>query len=226
MEENAWNSLNGRENTNLTVKVVISKNHNQFILTEVMYLFRFVEITCGYPGFTRNSYIIGRSYFYQDKVVYRCYDGYDLVGSSTRICREDGRWFPEKPICKGAQCIAFKKPEHSQISIIAEYSYEDFQESVSHFDIGTQIEVNCDKNAHLNGEKVITCQENGKKAIVFFFSVCENLNGKLFKALGISSHQTAFWLKRKRTRTSYHVLSSKYPAPLQMATYYWTRWML
>lgn len=121
----------------------------------------FLEITCGYPGYIRNGYIIGRNYHYQDKITYKCYDGYDLIGNSTRICRENGRWYPEKPICKGIQCTAFQKPKHSQINIIAENSYEDFQESISQFDIGTQIEIICEKNANLTGENLITCQENG-----------------------------------------------------------------
>lgn len=126
-------------------------------------LFIFLETTCGYPGYIRNGYIIGRSYFYQDKITYKCYDGFDLIGNSTRICREDGNWYPEKPICKGVQCIAFKKPHYAQINIIAENSYEDFHENISQFDSGTQIEIICDENAIISGEKIITCQENGKK---------------------------------------------------------------
>lgn len=114
-----------------------------------------------------------------DKITYKCFDGYSLTGNSTRICTENGTWAPEKPTCSGklrnyclyynifslflagVQCKAFKKPENSEISIMAEHSYEDFTENVSLFDAGTQIEIICASNANLTGENILTCQENG-----------------------------------------------------------------
>jgi hypothetical protein len=110
----------------------------------------------------RNGYTIGSNYYFQGRITYRCYDGYNLIGNSTTKCNENGTWYPQKPHCAGLQCTAFKRPENSNLTILAEHSYEDFIESQSIFDIGTQVEIVCDLKATLVGENVITCQENGK----------------------------------------------------------------
>ncbi|RZB38885.1 sushi, von Willebrand factor type A, EGF and pentraxin domain-containing protein 1-like [Asbolus verrucosus] len=119
------------------------------------------KVTCGYPGYIRNGYAIGSKHNFHEKITYKCYEGYELVGNSTIICTENGTWYPEKPRCAGLQCTAFRKPENSNLIIMAEHSYEDFIENQSTFDIGTQVEIVCDEKANLTGENVITCQENG-----------------------------------------------------------------
>ncbi|KAJ8929510.1 hypothetical protein NQ314_017803, partial [Rhamnusium bicolor] len=111
--------------------------------------------------FIKGGVQLGNDYFYQDKITYNCYDGLNLVGNSTIICQENGKWFPDKPQCLGIQCTAFKQPSHSEINILAEQSYENFVENDTKFDVGTQIEVKCKQNANISGENIITCLENG-----------------------------------------------------------------
>ena len=37
-------------------------------------------------------------------VEYKCEEGFSLTGSSTRVCRSDGKWSGEEPLCEGKQC--------------------------------------------------------------------------------------------------------------------------
>ncbi|CAH1159654.1 unnamed protein product [Phaedon cochleariae] len=119
------------------------------------------KIYCGYPGFLRNGYSIGNKYFYQDKILFSCFDGFNLTGNNLISCREDGKWYPEKPTCLGIQCTAFQKPKNSELIIISEHSYEDYRVNQTKFDIGTQIEIVCNERANLTNENVLTCLENG-----------------------------------------------------------------
>ncbi|CAH1105370.1 unnamed protein product [Psylliodes chrysocephalus] len=116
---------------------------------------------CGYPGSIRNGYITGKRYFFQDKISYICYEGYNMIGNSTIMCNENGQWVTEKPRCIGTQCTAFTKPEESELIIMSDQSYEDYKENKTQFDIGTQIEIICPENYELIGENIITCMENG-----------------------------------------------------------------
>lgn len=145
-------------------------------------MYFFIEIYCGYPGYVRNGYPIGTHYYYENTVIFRCYDGYNLIGNDTIRCTETGKWYPEKPHCSGAQCTAFQKPQNSNLTIIAEHSYEDFIANQSTFDIGTQVEITCYHGATLIGENIITCLENGKGT--FFQFVSKNFIAKVFRYLG------------------------------------------
>ena len=37
-------------------------------------------------------------------VEYKCDVGFSLTGSSTRVCKSDGMWSGEEPLCEGKQC--------------------------------------------------------------------------------------------------------------------------
>lgn len=62
----------------------------------------------------------------------------------------------------GFQCVAFKKPINSELSILADQLYQDFVQNITVFETGTQIEVICPSDMETYGENVITCTENGK----------------------------------------------------------------
>ncbi|XP_050300407.1 sushi, von Willebrand factor type A, EGF and pentraxin domain-containing protein 1-like [Anthonomus grandis grandis] len=116
------------------------------------------KVNCGYPGIVKNAYSIGNRYFYNDKVTYQCYDGFKMIGNMTIICKEDGKWFPEKPQCVGIQCTLPIVP-NGKVQIISDL----FEESgkVTMVDTDTQISVMCYDNATLIGDDVATCLENG-----------------------------------------------------------------
>lgn len=83
-----------------------------------------------------------------------------MTGNNVLVCKEDGKWFPDKPECLGVQCSSFNKPNHSFINILSDINFEEYNENMN-FDIGTQLEIICDNNTILNGEHILTCQENG-----------------------------------------------------------------
>ncbi|KAH1026828.1 hypothetical protein HUJ05_000441 [Dendroctonus ponderosae] len=117
------------------------------------------RITCGYPGTVKNGYSIGNQYFYSDKISYKCFDGFSMIGGSTIVCKEDGKWFPAKPKCVGVQCTLPKVP-NGKIEIISEAAEESL--GVNRVDSDTQIRVKCFSNSTLKGENpVATCLEDG-----------------------------------------------------------------
>ena len=51
-----------------------------------------------------------------DRASYTCNSGYELVGLSSRICRNNGQWSGDAPTCES-------KYPHSNIAIIVGHSY-------------------------------------------------------------------------------------------------------
>lgn len=72
----------------------------------------------------------------------------------------------------GTQCSAFKQPTHSAINILSDSSYEDYKENVTKFEPGTQIEITCIDEAHLAGDNIVTCLENGEYATLLYHKTC------------------------------------------------------
>lgn len=118
------------------------------------------------------------------------------MGNSTIQCQDNGRWYPEKPQClgntiqkrnvccsfihydifAGNQCYAFKQPSYSTLTILSDSSYEDYKENITKFDPGTQIEINCNEKVTIEGEKVITCLENGMYLSFTLFKMINTIN--------------------------------------------------
>ena len=42
---------------------------------------------------------------YNMVVVYKCDEGYSLIGSSTRVCQSSGEWSGEEPFCEGKHAM-------------------------------------------------------------------------------------------------------------------------
>lgn len=120
------------------------------------------EIYCGSPGFIRNGFILGHDFHYNSKVTYRCYDTFTLIGANSSTCSEDGQWHPTKPTCQGPQCVAFKKPPDSELTILSDQIYEDSTTHQTVFESGTQIDISCVGNATLTGESLLTCLDSGE----------------------------------------------------------------
>ncbi|CAG9762396.1 unnamed protein product [Ceutorhynchus assimilis] len=118
------------------------------------------RINCGYPGIVKNGYtVMGNQYFYNDKISYQCFDGFNMTGSLTIICKEDGKWYPKKPKCIGVQCTLPTIP-NGKIQTISE-AIEELEDSTK-VDLDTQISISCHENASLVGNlSVATCLENG-----------------------------------------------------------------
>ncbi|KAJ8914846.1 hypothetical protein NQ315_014859, partial [Exocentrus adspersus] len=122
------------------------------------------RIFCGYPGFVRNSYQTGTSYYFQDKVMYHCHEGFRIIGDNVITCELHGVWVPNKPHCLdlvlGTQCNAFKRPSHSEINIFTDEPFFSSLKNKTTFEIGTQIEIICHSDREIFGENILTCTEN------------------------------------------------------------------
>ena len=49
-------------------------------------------------------------------VVYKCDEGYSLIGPSTRICQSNGEWSGEEPFCERKHAVVlWKKIIHDNV---------------------------------------------------------------------------------------------------------------
>nr|XP_014341913.1 PREDICTED: CUB and sushi domain-containing protein 1-like [Latimeria chalumnae] len=60
-----------------------------------------LQISCGHPGIPSNAILSGEKFTYGAVIYYSCTAGRTLLGNSTRICQEDGRWSGSLPHCYG-----------------------------------------------------------------------------------------------------------------------------
>ncbi|XP_031550168.1 sushi, von Willebrand factor type A, EGF and pentraxin domain-containing protein 1-like, partial [Actinia tenebrosa] len=91
-----------------------------------------------------------RLYLAGDRVTYRCNSGYDLVGRAELVCKDDGQWNDNVPICYG-RC---KVPSgftgvQSQPSVKAN-EYQSHKKVISFY---------CTKDKQLVGPKKIVCED-------------------------------------------------------------------
>lgn len=56
---------------------------------------------CGDPGSPARGQREGRSFIFRSMVTFSCFAPNLLVGSSTRLCQEDGTWSGSQPRCIG-----------------------------------------------------------------------------------------------------------------------------
>lgn len=64
---------------------------------------------CGDPGTPANGRREGRSFIFKSEVTFSCSSPYVLVGSTTRMCQEDGTWRGSQPRCIGTHWHARDK---------------------------------------------------------------------------------------------------------------------
>uniref|UniRef100_A0A8C2KBK0 Sushi, von Willebrand factor type A, EGF and pentraxin domain-containing protein 1 n=1 Tax=Cyprinus carpio TaxID=7962 RepID=A0A8C2KBK0_CYPCA len=57
------------------------------------------RVSCGPPMYVANGVVLGADFQFGDVVVYSCYTGYTMEGSSRSVCLENGTWTP-LPTCK------------------------------------------------------------------------------------------------------------------------------
>lgn len=64
---------------------------------------------CGDPGTPANGRREGRSFIFKSEVTFSCSSPYLLVGSTTRMCQEDGTWRGSQPRCIGTYSLTCKR---------------------------------------------------------------------------------------------------------------------
>ncbi|XP_067863579.1 complement receptor type 2-like [Heptranchias perlo] len=90
-------------------------------------------------------------YLLREKITYRCYEGYKMVGKEVIECMENNTFVPQPPSCRLIECRSpgniangnrWSKNEHY-------YTY------------GAQIKYHCNSGFELVGKSVIQCKEDG-----------------------------------------------------------------
>lgn len=51
-------------------------------------------VSCGHPGYVENAKRSGHQFVFPEKVTFKCYEGYRMVGIDSRFCGVDGQWTP------------------------------------------------------------------------------------------------------------------------------------
>ena len=55
---------------------------------------------CGKPEDIDHGQRSGNVYIFPNRVTYSCYEGYELVGRSYRVCQASGNWSGSVPMCR------------------------------------------------------------------------------------------------------------------------------
>ncbi|XP_058886297.1 sushi, von Willebrand factor type A, EGF and pentraxin domain-containing protein 1 isoform X1 [Acipenser ruthenus] len=79
----------------------------------------------------------------------RCKLGFDLVGSSIRLCQPSGEWSGSEPTCRVRMCPRLYRPVHGHINC-----------SASDTSYRTVCQVTCEEGYRLEGSSRLTCQVN------------------------------------------------------------------
>ena len=59
------------------------------------------EVDCSRPKQLQDGTVSYDGTGYNMLVEYKCDEGFSLIGSSTRVCKSDGKWSGEEPVCEG-----------------------------------------------------------------------------------------------------------------------------
>lgn len=81
--------------------------------------------SCGDPGIPSHGSREQTDFKIRSKVYFSCSEGFDLIGSSERMCFPNGTWSGTQPFCKRKN-ILFTEPmkiPHSHISTLALNTY-------------------------------------------------------------------------------------------------------
>ena len=65
----------------------------------------FTGVDCSTPKQLRNGTVNYDGTGYNMVVVYKCDEGYSLIGLSTRVCQSSGEWSGEEPFCEGKHAM-------------------------------------------------------------------------------------------------------------------------
>ncbi|KAG7229418.1 hypothetical protein INR49_012809, partial [Caranx melampygus] len=103
---------------------------------------------CGDPGTPANGRREGRSFIFKSEVTFSCSSPYVLVGSTTRMCQEDGTWRGSQPRCiepTRTTCENPGTPEHG------------FMNYTTGFKVGSRVDFQCQQGHLLQGSTTRLC---------------------------------------------------------------------
>lgn len=110
-------------------------------------------IECGLPASIPhgNYNLVNGSVGYLSQVVYRCNDGFEMLGRAMLTCDIDERWNGPPPRCEVIECDALPDTYKNTKILTQNGTY-----------FGSKAEFQCPKGYSLNGPKSITCTANGQ----------------------------------------------------------------
>uniref|UniRef100_G3NSP0 CUB and Sushi multiple domains 3a n=1 Tax=Gasterosteus aculeatus aculeatus TaxID=481459 RepID=G3NSP0_GASAC len=103
---------------------------------------------CGDPGVPARGRREGRSFIFKSEVTFSCNTLYFLVGSTTRVCQEDGMWSGSQPRCiepTRTTCENPGTPEHG------------FMNYTTGFKVGSRVDFQCQQGHLLQGSTTRLC---------------------------------------------------------------------
>uniref|UniRef100_H3C0K8 Sushi domain-containing protein n=1 Tax=Tetraodon nigroviridis TaxID=99883 RepID=H3C0K8_TETNG len=105
---------------------------------------------CGNPGIPARGQREGRSFIFRSVVTFSCFAPNVLVGSSTRLCQEDGAWSGSQPRCivrepTSTTCENPGTPEHG------------FMNYTTGFKVGSRVDFQCQQGHLLQGSTNRLC---------------------------------------------------------------------
>jgi len=104
--------------------------------------------SCGYLKEPENGQKIGSGHQYGESVSFKCNKGYNLVGSSTLTCQNNGLWTSAQPHCQIVDCRDPGTPANGKY-----FSHK--------FTYGSIVYFECNPGYKLVGSMQRECQENG-----------------------------------------------------------------
>ncbi|XP_013908079.1 PREDICTED: sushi, von Willebrand factor type A, EGF and pentraxin domain-containing protein 1-like [Thamnophis sirtalis] len=116
---------------------------------EWSHLIPFCEaISCGIPPHPKNGAIDGSRFTFGSRVMFRCEEGYVLVGEAEATCLANGRWNHSSPFCELVQCSLPKEIKNGKyiangVMYLSNVSYT------------------CDMGYSLQGPSVLVCEALG-----------------------------------------------------------------
>uniref|UniRef100_A0A8C9X3Z4 CUB and Sushi multiple domains 3 n=1 Tax=Sander lucioperca TaxID=283035 RepID=A0A8C9X3Z4_SANLU len=104
--------------------------------------------SCGDPGIPSHGLREQTDFRIRSKVHFSCSEGYDLIGSSERMCFPNGTWSGTQPFCKPVTCPA---PPVISNGVL----------QGSDFEWGSSVSYSCSPGYELSFPAVLTCVANG-----------------------------------------------------------------
>ncbi|XP_043572153.1 sushi, von Willebrand factor type A, EGF and pentraxin domain-containing protein 1 isoform X1 [Chiloscyllium plagiosum] len=108
-----------------------------------------VAVECPQPELIGNGIVDIQGLTYLGKAVYTCKPGFQLIGNTTVICGEDGKWQGRRPICKPIECPVPQEIASGRAQF----------EKLYYRDIVTYT---CNTGFRLEGQERLTCLETGQ----------------------------------------------------------------
>ncbi|KAF7263969.1 hypothetical protein GWI33_000807 [Rhynchophorus ferrugineus] len=111
------------------------------------------RIQCGYPADIANGEysLVNDSVGYLSRVIYSCYEGYEMIGRAQLACDIDERWNGPPPRCEPVQC---------EYPFEVENGFIDVPNNDTSY--GSVISYDCSPGYRLLGPNKLTCMANGQ----------------------------------------------------------------